>query len=97
MVTLITKDQFAAAAFLKDDELIASTEPAAVFEEERLRVGIFDGTQECSGCGNLLHWICIEFYADGGYWNPVLTVQEQNFPKMMSLFERVNDRLTDRC
>jgi hypothetical protein len=85
-------EPFKAALSLFLDRLIQSAEPIAVFEVDRIRIGLFNGIDQCDGCNEVLHWIAIEFLTDEG-WKPILCVDERNYPLMMTAFDQVRDRL----
>lgn len=88
------KPLFAAAKDLRVKGLIESDEPVAVFDENRIRFGIFTGVERCPDCGESLRYLCIEF-RNGEEWIPALSLVEYDFPKMFSLFQWVYVHLTD--
>jgi hypothetical protein len=86
------KQPFSAAIPLRLTDRIVSDEPVDIVQEDRLRVGIFRGTERCEGCDEFLRWLCMEFEIDG-QWQPILTMDERNFPILDSVIETLKDRL----
>jgi hypothetical protein len=66
---------------------VASADPLAVYQIERIRLSAFKSKD---GEEPLIH---IEFFGDDG-WSPLLTLREHNFAKMLMVFCRMAEFLS---